>query len=484
MRLRLLAVVLSFAAHASFAAPSLDASQIDSVLGELRRIEAAVLRGQVDAVRVEYQSLIRERPAEAMPRIYLAWCTLPSNESWNALKGLSPIFPENPWVSYGLARTYLAWKMRDEGTAELEKLLVQHKRFYPALVAKADFSRLSKNWVDAEANYKAALMMASDPVAKAGLGVTFKEMGRPADALGALKSGLTEFPEQPQALGALFELAQQASDGEASLLAARTLADVQPKSREARRALADLRFSRGEKAEAVKEYERLLRLGDPDAEPARRLATLYRELKDIEGEERALIIVSALDKASATANLRLADLKLQKGDLEATEGQLLEALEREPQLAEPGYRLGRLAADKRLLHESLARWRSAASKQGPDAVKARDEADALSARLKLPAQPLSGSLEAVYAKAMKSIDGFFAERRRSNRSLSGLMKLRIQIEPDGQVAGVDVLEDQVGDALLTAHVHAILSQASYAPKKRDTTLEFELGEKKKAKKGR
>src|SRR5438094_4698276 len=79
---------------------------IADVVRELQAISGAQLKGNVGERRLQYQELARKMPADPLPRVFLAWCDMPSDDSWNQLKGIATINPENPWVHYGMAQVY------------------------------------------------------------------------------------------------------------------------------------------------------------------------------------------------------------------------------------------------------------------------------------------------------------------------------------------------------------------------------------------
>lgn len=458
--------------------PPLNASQTGPVLAELRAIESKVLRGQGDSVRVRYQNLAQAKPGDAMARVYVAWCSLPSDESWNQLKGLAPVFPENPWIHYGMGKVYILWKMKDQARTEFDLVLKRDPTFFPGHIGLGDLARQTEDWPTAEKHYRAALAISDDGAAHGGLGLALKGQGKVDDAKKELSKGVALWADQPAALQGLLELSMASKDP-AAIDAATKLAAVQPKNREARRALADLRYEAGQKAEATKEYEQLVRLGSPDPAAVKRLAELYKEQNDADGEARTLTVLAGLDRAFAEPMLRLAELKMAKGDTEGASRDLQEAITREPSNPEGHLRLGKLKLEQKIYFEALKHFDDGAALEGPAAKAAAEERSTLSNQLKLPKKPLAGSLETVYAKAVKSLDQYFQERRLVNRKIGGALKLRVRIAADGKVEGVEVLDDQLGDPMVTAHIHGLLSQAEYAKKKRETTLEFELGTKKK-----
>ena len=449
-------------------------------MAELQKIEAAGYRGTVDGMRLKYQDVARARPADAMPRVFVAWCTLPSDDAWNQLKAIATIFPDNPWVRYGMGRIYTNWKgMSDLARTEFEAVLKRDPKFFPALVGQGDIARLKQDYPLAEQKYRAALAIAEDPFARAGLGLTLAAMQKSDEARIELRKAIAAQPEQPLALSMLVKLSLEAKDPE-TVTAAQALADLRPKDRDARKMLADLRFELGEKAVAAKEYERLVRLGNPTLAVLTRLTALYRELNDVEGEERTLQTLAALDDKNPEPNLRQAELRLAKKDLEGAEGQWLEALTRDPKRVEARESIARLRMDAGLLHEALDEYRKALLID-PARTETAAVVHKLEADFKLPKKVAHGAPNNVYWAVQASLGKFFDERKAAKPGLNGKYRIRVRITAEGTVAGVDVLEDTLKDPLLLGHVYFGLHDAEYSKQKSEPVFEFELGAKKKGK---
>ncbi len=475
-----LVVVLLTSALTAGAAPAAadvpgEKASITEVQAELRRIESARVTGQLDYLRVQYQTLMRQRPGDAMPRVFNAFSVMPADDGWNQLNGMLPVFPENPWIRYGMGRAYIGWKMKDKAKTEFDLVLKRDPKFYPALLGLADLSRLAEDFTGAEAAYRKVLEQADDPLARTGLGLALKAQNKP-DAKAELAKSLAAWPEQPVVLQALFELAQ-AEKGPELLDLATKLAAVQPRNREVRRLIADTRFERGEKDEAAKAYEELLRLGNPELPIVERLAGLYREANNADGEERTVGLQASLDKAAPAPALRLAELRLAKKDTEGALKQLEDATARAPKSAEPVYRTALIKQEQRSLAQALGLFMTASTLEGPQAAEAQAALTKLAAELKLPKKPLSGTLEVVNGKVGTSLDALFQELRRKQKDLGGVLKARVKIDAEG-LAKAEIVDDTVGEPVLAGHLYGLLAQAQYAKKKREVVLEFELKGKK------
>jgi tetratricopeptide (TPR) repeat protein len=475
MNLRLAAPMLLVVARSVWATepPGLNAP-VAEVLKELRRIESAAWHGNVDNVRIELQDLSKTRPSEPMLRVFVAWCSMPTDDAWNQLKNVSQIYPDLAWAHYGMGRIYIVWKMRDLAKNSLESAMKKKPNFYPALIGLGDMSRLNDDLDEAEKQYRAALAIADDAEAHVGLGLVLAKKGQGDAAKQELIKGLAGWPDQPAALRELVKLQQASKDPDLTktLMA---LADLQPKDRDVRRLVATLKFESGDKRGALAEYEKAVRLGNPDLETAMRMLTMYNEVKDVEGEERAANVVASLDKNAVSPLLRVAELRESKNDLDGSEKALLEALERDRNLADTWYRLGKVSLAKQQPIVAMERFRRGGTKSTQGADSCKGEEKKLGEFFKLPAKPAKGSVDRIYGQVAKSLDEVYAARRHAKPTLKGSLKVRVKVTAGGVVETSEVIEDTISDVVLAGHAVFSLWDAEFEKKRREPVFEFELG---------
>ena len=447
------------------------------VAREIRRLETAQAKGQVDALRMEYQELVRAKPADVLARVYMAWVYMPSDETWNQLKGLTGIYPEHPWLAYGMARVYTAWKMKDQARDGYLKALKAQPTFTLALVGLGDLARQKEDWAEAEKQYRAALAQAPEATALGGLGLTLLAQGKAEEARDALKKSIAAWPEQPVLLQSLLKLCQDAKDPATADIAGK-LAELQPKNRDAWRVLADLRFDAGDKKAAAAVYEKVFRLGTPEPELVKRVAAIDRELGDAEGEERMVESLQALEPQVADHPMRLAALLLARKDTAGAEGRYLEAVARDPKVAEAHVALAKMKMEQKSLHEAAEHYRAAAKLEGPFAEEARAAGAKLEKDFDLPKKSFTGGPDAIYVKVSITLGKLFEKRVLLKPGLNGTLQVRVHITAEGVVEGVDIVQDTVGDPVMTAHAYLALKDATFPAKKRDPLFEFEVGKKR------
>jgi tetratricopeptide (TPR) repeat protein len=452
-----------------------ETTPVPEVQKKLRTIEVATLKGEADNLRLGFQEQARTSPRDLMVRIEIAWCQIPAEDAWNELKGIATVNPENPWVHLGMGRIYARWKMKDQADASFKMALKYNPKFYPAIAALGDLARAAGKLSEAEKLYRDALVLEDDGAAHGGLGLALAASGRTDDAKKELDRAYGLWPEQPDVLSALARMARDAKDLRAAERYAAQLTDLTPKEAAAHRMLGDVRFDLGLKKEAAQEYERAIRIGGPMEEVLQRLADVYKELGNADGEEHALHQLAGSQKDAVDADLRLADLAEARGSLEEAEGQLLEAAQRAPARPELKLKLARVQMKRDELREARESYLAAAAAgDGSTPPEVQSELEALTARLRLPQKPAKGSVDQIYGTVSANLNALYQERLEEKPELGGMLKVRTKIDDQGKAIEVELAQDTVGDPVIAGHIYFALKEAEYPKHKREPLFEFEL----------
>ncbi len=457
------------------------APSIPDVLQELRSIDSAATRNLEGEKRIKWEAVARERPGDPMPRVYAAWCALPSDDAWNQLKSVTAIHPDNAWAHLGMGRIYTTWKMKEQASAEFDLILSRDPKFYPAISARGELALAQGDLEQAEKLIRTSLSMGEDPRARGKLGLTLLQAGKTDAAVAELKQAAAAWPDQPLVLDALLKIELEKKDMAGAALTAGRLVEISPRNQQARRLLADLRYDEGKKAEAAKDYEVILRQSDSDLALVQKLGGIYAELKDPAGEERMLRQQLAIDRTSTAPLMRLVELQKDKATGEQLEKLYGEVIERDPKHALARLEFGRLLQKRKQLFLAAESFRVAALSTGPGVEEAKAEGAALEATFKLPAKKAKGSVDSVNTAAATSLNALYLERKRSQKLSGGVLKVKVKIEKDGTVTEVSIPEDTVGDPVLAAHLYFVMRDAAFEARKREPVFEFELKGKKKSK---
>lgn len=450
------------------------AETIPDVMTKLRAIESAQYRNKADDLRLQHSEVVKARPNELLPRVYVAWCSMPSDAAWNQLKGLTVINPNYPWARYGMGRIYLGWKLKEQAESDFKLALKADPKFYPAMLGLGDAARAASRFTDAEARYREALAIYEDAEAHGGLGLSLLEQGKKDEAKAELQKAVTLWPDQPRALQALAKIAREQKDLQSAGKTLALLLDLTPRDREMRKQLAELKLELGDLKGAADQYEAYLKYGDGDAAVFRAMADTYRKLNDAAGEQRALEQLSGVESGSPEAPLRIAELAEARKDLEGAEAQVLEAAARAPNRADIKLKLGRLRAKRYNLKEAIEAYREAAAAPDGQSAEIEKEKTALEAEIGLTPERAKGTVEAVNTFVSKQLNKFYKLRLAEHPELEGVIKAKARINAEGKANSVEIVEDTIGDPLLAAHVYFALKDADYAKKKRDPVFEFML----------
>jgi tetratricopeptide (TPR) repeat protein len=354
--------------------------------------------------------------------------------------------------------------------------LEAEKNFYPALVGLGDLARASRDWSTAETKYRQALAVHDDAEARVGLGLALIAQGRDESGLEELRLGVDLWPDQPEALAALAEAAKRKRDPKQAALYLGKLLALRPRDKEGHRALADLHFEAGNKEEAAREYERVIKVA-PSLEVAQRLSRLYADLRSPDDEAKALQVILPLDAANASPAVRLSELAEAKGDLDEAERFQREAHARAPENADILLRLARIQNRRGKFISALESYRGAQKLGGPTASDAEKEAHELAKGLRLPSRPFQGTIESVQGNVAWTLHLFAKDRMKERVDVDAAIKFRVKVNDEGN-AELETLQNSLDDGFLYAHTYFALKDAAYAKQKRESIVEFNVRSQK------
>ena len=463
--LRLSALVLLVLAAPAWGAASRRALPPEAeVMGVLRQLETARLQGRARALEDDFEEQARARPHDAMPRVYRAWLTFPTDACWNELKALSTLYPENPWPFVGMGLIQVRWGMLAEARAAFAAALREVPGFAPALWGEALLFQAERKPKEAEARLREALTRLDAPQLRTALGLLLAQQpGREADARAELTRAVEAWPEQPEALKTLARLAQAGNDVRAAAVAGDKLVALKPRDREAHRLQAGLWLAAAEKDKAAASLERYVALGGAEPASLAQLARLYAEAGRAADEEKALARLMEADAKDADAALRRAELAEARGDVAAAEAFLVKASERAPARSDVHVRRARLVLKQERFQDALGAYRAALAAPERRVPEAEAEAAVLVRRFRLPATPARGTADQVYNRVSLGLVALYMERLKEQPGLKGNLKVRVQVDESGRATQVAVLHDSLEDALITGHAYFAFMDAQYPP---------------------
>lgn len=437
---------------------------VSEVMGMLRRVETARVRGTLRVLDSELEEQGRARPKDLMPRVYRAWLAFPADTCWNELKALSTLEPENPWPHLGMGLIYIRWGLLSEARGPLATARRVAPDFAPALWGEGLLLHAEGKSGDAEARLRESLSKLDVPQTRTALGLLLAGLpGREAEARAELVRSVDVWLEQPEALRKLASLAQAAKDVGAAAVAGEKLVALKPSDREAHRLQADLWLAAAEKDKAARSLERYVELGGTDPVPLALLARVYAELGRAADEEKALGRLVEVELKDAQPMLRLSELADARGDAAASEGFLARASERAPERSDIHVRRARLCVKQERWKDALVSYRAAATAPERKVPEAEAEAAELVRRFRLPATPAKGPQDKIYSRVSLGLVAIYMERLKEQPDLKGNLKLQVQVDATGRATQVSVLYDSLQDSLIAGHAYFAFLDAQYPP---------------------
>ncbi|MFP2963754.1 tetratricopeptide repeat protein [Myxococcus sp. 1LA] len=458
----LVLLVLGASARGAVTRPGLPPPE--EVMATLRELETARAKGRSNAMDSELEAQSRARPGDLMPRMYRAWLTFPSDGCWNELKALSTLDPENPWPFVGMGLVYVRWGLLTEARPPIDAALKLAPGFPPALWAQGLLLQAQGKPEEAEARFREALAQLDAPQIRTSLAMLLAGIpAREADARAELTRTVEAWPEQPEALRKLAQLARAANDVRAAATAGEKLVALKPRDKEAHRLQADLWLAASEKQKATQSLERYAELGGVEPAPLALLARLYRELARADAEEKALVRLAAAALEDPEPLLRLAELTEARGDMGAAEAHLVKASERAPARADVHVLRARLVLKQARHQDALVAYRAAQAAPERKVPEADAEAAELVRHFRLPSQPARGTQDQIYNRVSLGLVALYMNRLQEAPGIKGNLKVQVQVDASGRATGVTVLYDSLNEAVITGHAHFAFMDAQYPP---------------------
>lgn len=462
--LRPLAVLLLLLPPLALGAPPVAPPPATEVMETLRKLETARLRGTSDVLARDWEAKSRARPKDPMPRIYKAWLAFPADTCWNELKAISVLHPENPWPYLGMGLIYVRWGLQEEARQSLAAALRESPDFTPALWGEGLRLQAAGKLPEAEARFREALSKLDAAQLRTSLGLLLAQQeGREAEARELLARSVEAWPEQPEALEKLAQLARAANDARTAARAGEKLVSLRPNDKEAHRLQADLWLAIAEKEKAAKSLERYVELGGAEPVPLATLARVYAELGKTAEEAQALLRLVGVERRDPEPVSRLADLAEARGDSAALEPLLTQALERAPQRSDLHVRRARWLVKQERWKEALEAYRAALAAPERRVAEAEAETAELKRRFRLPSTPAKGSEDQIYSRVSLGLVALYTERLKVQPGLKGILKVRVKVDATGHATQVAVTYDTLKDALLAGHAYFAFLDAQYAP---------------------
>lgn len=129
---------------------------------ELRMLAAANYhrQGNLDSAMAHMMYAMREHPDEPGPALYMATLQREKGRTGRAIEMMRRTarkFPEEHWVRYELAATFLAQKRYDDARRQVEAIIAKNPNFFPAIYLDGLIYLLEGSYETADFRFKNAL---------------------------------------------------------------------------------------------------------------------------------------------------------------------------------------------------------------------------------------------------------------------------------------------------------------------------------------
>lgn len=432
-------------------------------------------RGEGGKVLADYAD--RSASSRTLEARFLAAAAIPDLEAqWDALYLIAKDQPKFFWAHAQMAAIYAAWKVRDQCARELalaEQLLPGVA--YTATI-RGHLYRNAGELLPAVREYQNALRIdPADADARTGAALAKRALQSVDTLESELKRSLSDVPtlyDAAEALATYYDEQDRPQDAQGAWT---RVAELMPKNRSARLALARLAGDQ-DPSSAITAYEEAAKIQALTKGEQQSLARLYQKVGRTDDEIKALQQLTKLDPKDAAPLRRLAAIYEGRKDLPNTEAQYnaLRALDGKDTQALVG--LARVAEKRMMLRSANELYKEAAA---AGEAKAEGDVKRLRDAFLMPAKPLAGKdLTTFYRNSLDSLEVMYVERLKVAPALKGSLRAKIVLDGEGKATSVDVVENTTSDPYLDAHLYYTLLEGAWpklkANERKSFTLKFDL----------
>ena len=150
----------------------------------------------------------------------------------------------------------------------------------------------------------------------------------------------------------------------------------------------------------------------------------------------------------------------------------MQAATRAPRRADILVRRARWLMKQERQREALEVYRAALAAPASPVAEAAAEADALVQRFHLPATPAKGAEDKIYSKVSLGLVALYTERLKEKPDLSGVLKVRVQVDEEGHATQVTIVQDSLKDELVAGHAYFAFKDAQYLPARAEPVFTY------------
>ncbi len=437
----------------------------------LRDIAARQRRGEGAKALDDYND--RAKQTGTLEARFLAASAIANDDdSWEALKKIQEEQTKFFWTHARIAEIYSHWKVRDQCEKEINAAIDAAPDISLAYTIRGDLYRHLGEYQLSQRDYATAIRMdPGDGDARAGLALTKRAMGQTETFRADLEQALKDVPTQYEAAETLALLLDDANDVDGARQAWERVATLSPKNRGAQLALARLRGD-ADPAGAIAAYEKAAKAAPLTKVEQESLAKLYRQQGKTDDEVKALQVISKLDPKDPTPQRRIAEIAEKKGDTQAAETAFHAIMTIDAKDIPAQLGLARVLEKRARIREAME-WLHQAKEAG--SAEAKTAFARLSEVCMVPAKPLTANNLANYYRAVSgALEKLYEKRLVDAPQMKGALKVRIETDGDGHILKAEVVDNNLNDPWLEAHLFFAVLQSNIPKLKASEPKKFSL----------
>ncbi len=453
---------------------SKDRYTVNGMTDAVVEIEAALGSKRIDALQARYNDEYRADPKQPFNRFLWAYSITDRNEACSELTKITKLNDKFYWTYIGMGIIQTGWGVYDQAENNFEraielgpKIAIAFGRFGKMWLAKGDFAQAIKmleKAVDRDpgtAGYRLDLARA------------LEKSGQAQPALAQYRMVIEKKPELFIAQREMAELLLHKGDKPEALAAYTRAVEIDPEAYDVQHARASLLDQLGKSDEALAAYTKACGHAGVHLDCWRSMAALADRLGKQDQRKGAYESIMQDVPDDLEACKVLAPLYLESGEIEKALPTFQVVRKKEPHnlqalvgLATIFDKGGEFSKAIELTEQIMA-----ADEKNE---KAREIRDRLFDRFQILKERIAGkSPSRVFALNRKQIAKVYKERLKKKPKLKGDMLIKVTVSNEGEVSGVTMAKNTIGDQLLDICALWNLRRSVF-PKGFGATYDFQL----------